>query len=275
MSRVDDQSVHLRVFGDTTNPVLVMLHGWGMSGDIFAPLLDQLSDHFYVVVPDLPGLGRSDAIVGQAVTPVVVAERLMKSISVILAGTADQSAIVLGWSLGGNIAAQIAVDYPEQVTCVVLVASNPCFVERQDWPLAMSAETYYAFADSLAANPVKTLQRFASLQVQGDPQGRSLLKEIKTLLAALEPPQLAEMLALLELDGRTIVSQISQPVLQVFGGADALVPVALAQELPGLYPTHQITIISESAHLPFLSDSEQFIQRLREFSVDVKHERGQ
>ena len=43
-------------------PALVLLHGWGMNGAIFNPLLEYLNDDFEVLCVDLPGHGKSELV---------------------------------------------------------------------------------------------------------------------------------------------------------------------------------------------------------------------
>ena len=58
---------------------------------------------------------------------------------------------MLGWSLGGAVALQWALD-PERGRQAGPGRTTPCFVARDDWPHAMSAETLRRFGDELAAS---------------------------------------------------------------------------------------------------------------------------
>ena len=49
--------LHVEVVGD--GPPLVLIHGWGLHGGVFAPLVDRLSDRFRMHLVDLPGHGGS------------------------------------------------------------------------------------------------------------------------------------------------------------------------------------------------------------------------
>lgn len=241
-------------------PDLVMLHGWGMSSEIWQPLREWLEPHFRLTLIDLPGLGRSSAL--PACDADTLAEHLLEQ--------APQRAIWLGWSLGGTIATVAARRAPSRVSALVTVASNPCFVVRDDWPCAMERQTFDAFVAGVQAQPEKTLQRFAALQVQGSVQARQELKRVRTLIAGSDVREqaLLQTLALLQEDHRAQLSALSQPCLHLLGQEDALVPVSLADGLARLQPTASIQTLEGASHLPFLTDPQWFVHALRTFVAD-------
>src|ERR1700731_149650 len=55
--KTDDVTIHTRIGG--RGPIVVMLHGFGTTGDMWAPLADALVTDYKIIVPDLRGLGRS------------------------------------------------------------------------------------------------------------------------------------------------------------------------------------------------------------------------
>jgi pimeloyl-[acyl-carrier protein] methyl ester esterase len=248
-------------FGSTDNPELVLLHGWGMSSDIWQTLLPELSLCFYVTLIDLPGLGRSGGMQGGL---------SLDSIAEQVATVVKQPAYWLGWSLGGLIATQIAVQHSEKVKGLITVASNPCFVQKTDWPSAMDRSVYAKFKGAVAVNPEKALIRFAMLQVQGSEAAKPLLKQIKAVLAESQPTHLLKTLTLLENDIREQWSQLLCPVLHIYGGADQLVPAsivsAVAELSSELSPAHQIVCFESAGHLPFLSHPEAFMRSLLDFT---------
>jgi len=267
MKVVVEGGVLIRVAGDVQHPLLVLLHGWGMTGEIFDPIVSQLSERFRVVIPDLPGLGQSEpALASNGLTLAGLSRQLFEALTPVL----TDKAMIVGWSLGGNVAVQLAADYPENITGAILVASNPCFVERPDWPTAMPESTYQSFFEALQENPDKVLQRFALLQVKGDPNARVLLTRIKKLLSEAAPAQLSETLRLLACDNRPVLHQLQQPILHVLGTEDTLVPIALREALAESYPHHQIRTVDQSAHLPFLSNPDQFVQYVWQFAAQCQ-----
>ena len=58
---VDGLQVFYRTAGDVKKPAVLLLHGFPTSSHMFRDLIPALADHYYVVAPDLPGFGYTDA----------------------------------------------------------------------------------------------------------------------------------------------------------------------------------------------------------------------
>ncbi len=250
--------------GDSSLPDIVLLHGWGMNSHIWESLLPELTQYFFVTVVDIPGLGQS----------VDVADPMdLEGITQRMAEVVTAPAIWIGWSLGGVIAASIAQTYPEKVTHLVTVASNPCFVQRDGWSLGMATTTYTEFKALIKAQGSKALTRFCLLQVQGDTYSKPILKRLKQILSGSEPTALLETLELLEEDHRSTLQEINVPTLHVLGKEDVLVPASLAVWLQSYCPAQRVCMVEHAGHLPFLSNSDQFMDELLDFAgAKASHE---
>ena len=75
--------------------------------------------------------------------------------------------MILGWSLGGQVALEWARLRPERVGALVLMSTTPSFVQRPDWPHAMAEATLRQFGDELTVAYRQTLQRFVTLAGTG------------------------------------------------------------------------------------------------------------
>lgn len=236
-------------------PNLVMLHGWGMSSEVWAGFADQLAEHFSLILIDLPGLGRSVEYPQPYTTDAVTA---------LLREEVSEPAIWLGWSMGGQLAISFAHRFPKQVLSLVTIASNPCFVQRKDWSSAMDEDTHQAFESSLQQDLKKTLTRFIMLQTQGAVAGREILKQLKLLLKTLQPTAAGESLGLLRDDARQELAALECPVLQLFGEKDLLVPVGAAEDCSQLAGQRAV-VYPEAGHLPFLSHTNQLVADILSF----------
>ncbi len=236
-------------------PELVLLHGWGMSSDIWQPLLPELSRRYSLTLIDLPGLGRSPAL----------AEPLtLSSVVDALLSAAPETANWLGWSLGGQLALACAAVAPERVERLVTVASSPCFVQRDDWDCAMEEAVFAGFETALQDQPAKTLSRFMMLQTQGAEAGKETLKQLREIQQSLSHAMLPQTLQLLREDCRELLAKLSMPVMQIFGERDQLLPQSVAQACASL--TGRFShLYSGAGHLPFLSHPDLFCQDLKAF----------
>jgi pimeloyl-[acyl-carrier protein] methyl ester esterase len=257
-------SLHVESAG--SGPPLVLLHGWAMHSGLWMPTLPSLASRFRVHMVDLPGHGYSEPV-----EPYTLA-----GIATAVAGhfaPLPEPPTVLGWSLGGAVALQWALDKPEAIAKLILVSTTPCFVARDDWPHAMSGQTLRRFGDELAASYRATVQRFVTLQVQGSEHERELLAQMRAQLFARAIPSRqtlgAALDALAAIDLRTRLGAIGHPALVVVGERDTLVPAAAGRWLAAALPNGRVAPIAGAAHAPFLSHPEAFFAAAEAF-CDVR-----
>lgn len=241
-----------------TGSDLVLIHGWGMNGAVWDPIVNQLSEHYRVHTVDLSGYGHS-ADLGSA--------EFSKMVEQVLA-QAPERAVWLGWSLGGLIATQAAIKSPERVSRLVTVASSPCFAAEKGWrgikPVVLSQ-----FTEQLQDDFTLTVERFMALQAMGSPNAKQDIKQVKRAVfsrPAPNPTALATGLAILaDIDLRDVLSQISMPFCRMYGRLDGLVPIKVAHDMDALVPDSIKVVFENASHAPFISHSDEFITELRSF----------
>ena len=226
-------------------PLLVLLHGWASTAEVWQLVQGQLERYFKVQVVMLPGHGETALPQGSIEQ---IAQAIWQSIA--------QPVYLLGWSLGGLVALQMAIIQPRQVRALLWVATTPAFVQNQQWTCAMSHDTFDQFYKAYCNNPTAALDRFVALQVHGDHYWREVLPILKTSrsqgsdliwgLDMLRDVQLFDQLAKLPIR-----------VYGLYGQADALIPATLSTHLPH-YGVHT-TLWSSCGHAPFLSRPTAFI----------------
>lgn len=235
---------------------LVLLHGWGADQQVWGPWQQQLCEHFELYLLDLPGLGVSKLPESGSSVADIAAE---------IAPHLPTGCLLLGWSLGGLVAAELARQAPEKVLGVIGLCSNPSFIQQSNWP-GMKAETFDLFAQGVEQQPAKTLQRFVLLQAQGGEQAKQVVKHLKTLYGQALPHGLSETLALLAEDARERFDALAIPLMWLLSEADHLVPVELASSLRERYPTATVAVIEQAGHLPFISHPEWLTEQLCQFA---------
>lgn len=240
---------------------LVMLHGWSMHSGVFASLIDTLSSRFTVHAVDLPGHGQSRWQAGA-----LDCEPLLTT----LADKLPERATWLGWSLGGQFSIAFADRYPERVSKLILIAANPSFIQRDNWP-GVEPAVLRDFAERCARQPQQTLQRFLMLQMQGSDNPREIKRRVLALLGDSVPDPTAlsaGLQQLMTLDLRQAMSQLPMPVNLILGTQDALVPESLAERVRQLNSDIEVDIISDAGHVPFISHP-QITQDLIEAALNV------
>ena len=258
--------LHVETVGN--GPPLVLLHGWAMHSGVWGDLPERLGHRFRVHSVDLPGHGFSDPL-----QPLTL-DSMVEALSSRFAG-AKEPLTVAGWSLGGMVALRWARRSPAAISRLVLVATTPAFVAREDWPHAMSAARLDQFGDELRVSYRLTLQRFLSLQLAGNKQGRATLGsgsgDGRAMLATLRrdlfargepaPEALVDALRILgDTDLRAEVPTISTPAVVVSGECDSLTPAAAGAWLADALPHGRFALIEGAGHLPFLSHPDAFVK---------------
>ena len=108
---------HVYEWGDRSQPLLVLLHGWGDCGASFQFMVDELERDWFVVAPDWRGFGRSALRTSSYWFPDYIAD-----LDTLLSFyQPDQPANLLGHSMGANAAGIYAGVFPERVRAFVNV----------------------------------------------------------------------------------------------------------------------------------------------------------
>ena len=214
---------------------------------------EQLSQHYRVTLINLPLRDNLDAIA-----------------DAIVAELDGEPFYLLGWSFGGTVALKMAERYTNRVQGLILLASNPCFAETESW-IGTPVATLNTFAQQLHDNPSKMLQRFLTLQVQGLPK---FLKEVKARFKLESEPKLANLetsFALLQnSDLRLILKNLTCSVAAILSDNDALVPIAVHEQLQTLKPDLNITILKNAGHIPFVTQPENCLNTIHAFFDGIR-----
>ncbi|RUO56544.1 pimeloyl-ACP methyl ester esterase BioH [Pseudidiomarina homiensis] len=238
-----------------TGEDIVVLHGWGLNANIWTPIVSQLSQHGRLTRLDLPGYGESPWPAGQAIT-------FTKLCELTLAALPERSHLI-GWSLGGLVATELALQAPERFHSLTTVASSPYFpAEDPDWP-GIEPNILQQFGKQLSKDFRRTVERFLALQSLGSPHAKADVKAIKEWLFS-KPMANVDVLdagldMLAQVDLRSQVRHINMPYFRMYGRLDALVPARVDEQVSQLAPNSQSYCAPHCSHAPFISDPEGFM----------------
>ena len=236
--------------GDTT---LLLLHGYGESLLTWRPLIDRLARQSRVVAVDLPGFGVSDKPAG---TYDLASYR--RRLGAFLRAHTQGPVVVIGHSMGGEIAAALALDHPDRVVALVLVAPaghgiNPLFADTAG--IASPATHWVASAISYVL-PVhdpgwlREPPERAAYQPAGDSAAARAARQV-----------------LLQFDFAALTNrfrEIRQPVLLIWGRQDPTIPFAIGETIAAELPCRRFVTL-QALHRPHQTAPDTVLNELRAF----------
>jgi malonyl-CoA O-methyltransferase len=241
--------LHVEIRG--AGPDLVLLHGWALHGGMWGPWVDELARRARLHLVDLPGHGRSQWPEGAST---------LRDLARAVSPHVPNGAAVLGWSLGGMVALELARSRPDNLAALVLIATTPCFLARDDWPAGMNPGVLDGFAAGLAGDYRRTLSNFLALQTWGDENASQALRSLRANLDSHgepDPLALSAGLGILRTaDLRDALASIAVPSLVIAGEHDRITPVVAGRELASRLPSARFFEVPKAGHAPFLSHPE-------------------
>ena len=246
-----------------TGKALVLLHGWGMNSGAFAPIVPALAEAFTVQCIDLPGFGDNHQHLPSPYHLTTIADAV--------ADVMADNAVVVGWSLGGLVAQQLALTHSDKVARLVTIASTPFFPDTAGWR-GIPQHLLTTFEQQLEKDYAKTLERFLAIQALGSATARQDVKAIKAQMASYPEPHpvaLQQGLKLLsEADLRQQIRKIHQPTLRIYGRLDSLIPTSVIDSICALQPNADNVVLAHAAHAPFVSHPQSVIDLIRNFALN-------
>ena len=236
-------------------PVL-LIQGLGYARWGWEPIAERLARKFLVVSFDNRGIGESEVTPG----PYTVAQLAEDAVAV-LEAVGLERAHVVGASLGGMVAQQVAVAYPDRVEKLVLLCTTPGGAGA--YPMPEVTVRLFGEAPSLA--PDVALRRFVenSLSVRGE------LVDVLYRRRLANPPDMAGWQAQAaagaawDADGR--LAEISAPALILHGTADNVLDYRNSELLAEQIPGARLRLFDGAGHLFFWEQPDEIVAEIEEF----------
>jgi len=243
---------------------LVLLHGWSMSSAVFLEALTALSARFRVLAPDLRGHGYSSP------APGYTHDALAGDVSAWLDALHLRSFSLLGWSLGGQVAMQLAEREPERVARLALVCSTPRFCNGEGWEGGLSSTQVRAMERNLKRNFMGTMADFFFSMFAGEQHPperyRAILKEsVRSVPPISSEVSIAGLLTLRDGDLRAAAARLSCPTLVHYGALDTITPRHAGDWLAKAIPGARSVCVQNVGHAPFFSRPEETFALWEEF----------
>jgi len=238
-------------------PVL-LIHGWGYGLWGWEPVVGPLASHYRVVAFDNRGVGGSDVPPG----PYTVADMAEDAVAV-LDAAGLRTAHVVGTSLGGMIAQEVALDFPDRVDRLILACTTPGGPDAY----AMPEQTVRLLEESQSLEPRVALRRFvANALAPGAPE--ELVERIYAYRQSQRPDPAgwhAQGAAGADFDASERLGAIAAPTLALHGTADGVVDPRNSELLAQRIPNARLEWFEGGGHLFFWEQPERFVEVVTEF----------
>lgn len=214
----------------------VLLHGIGMGRSVYLDVVRQLNGR--VIAVDLPGFG-------EAPEPerTLTMERHADLVAAYLRHAGESGVIVIGHSMGSQIAAELAARHPSLVSGVVLAGPTVNSAKRN-----IRAQASYLLRDLVGERP-EVLWRGAREYLRGGPH---LIRKMRATI--VHEPERA-------------FARIDCPVLVLRGGKDPLAPMSWCREIVDAIPGAELEVIPDHGHGTLISDSEPAAALIHAFAA--------
>lgn len=249
-----DGAIEAEITGN--GPPLVLLHSLLADASSFGLVTTELSRHFRVLLPALPGFGRSAPVGGGLAG---VADRIAVAIQEFSGG---QAVRLLGNGYGGFVALQAVLRHPGLADRLVLADAGAAFSEP-------GREAFRAMARGAAAKGLEAIADIAMRRLfapefhAGNPD---LVAERRRIFLRSDPAVIiAACEALAALDLRPALPDVRIPVLAVVGEQDEATPLPMSREVVAGLPDARLTILEGLAHVPQLQAPDRFLAAVLPF----------
>jgi len=259
IEKVNGINLYYEIYGEGDPLVLIM--GLRRNIEWWYCQIPSLSRHYKVIAFDNRGAGRSDKPEMQYSIRLFADDTaaLMEALGV-------SSAHVLGISMGGYIAQELSINYPDKINGLILGCTG-CGGSRA---VLMSPERMKTFTANKGLNPEEILQKDMDLYFSARyarENEDNIDDFIQRSLRYYQPPDafFRQVDACLNHDSGDRLAHIAAPTLIMAGDDDPLVPSENSQILKALMPRADLYLFPGCRHCFFIEEADHFNRKALDF----------
>ena len=241
----------------------LLLHAFPFSSAMWEEDLEWLEKRCHVVVPDLPGFGRSP----RQLHPSIPA--MAREVALLLDELGmKQPVIVGGLSMGGYVVFEFLRQFPERVRALALFSTRAAAdtPEARTKRMKTAQEIQEKGLEGFAKAMLPNLVGKTTLHTRPD-----LVHRISEMIRAQEPGGVAAALLAMadRRDSTELLSSVHCPTRVIAGEEDLFIPVDQAQAMQEQIPGSRLTILPKAGHLVNLEQPISFQQAVQELMTEV------
>lgn len=245
--------------GDPGSPVIIFIHGFPFNKSMWNVQKEKLKDRYRVIAYDVRGHGNSDA--GKEDFSI---ELFAKDLLVLMDTLKIDKTVLCGLSLGGYIALNAVLNYPERFTALILsdtqcIADTPEVKEKRMKTIEAIRMTG---VEKYADESIKNLFAPGSFILR-----KAEIAAIKEMIVKTSVKSLSNTLNALAFRKETCskLKEIKIPVLIMTGKEDIITPPSSAQFMHERIKDSLLCIIENAGHLSNLENPVEFNNHLEKF----------
>ncbi len=252
IAKIENRNIYYEIIGQ--GEPLVMIRGLGSNVDHWYEQAPVLSKKYQLLVFDNRGIARSSDPEGPFTTRDMAADTaaLMETAGI-------KSAHVLGYSMGGMVAQEMALNYPEKVNGLILVATD-CGITLR---IKAKPEVARLFSDMVSlGTPEAKLAAAGCLYAKQTFETKTEViqryNEVSMRFPASQEIMARQWAAVTQHDACNRLQNIFSPTLTLTGSEDVLIPPENAKIIAERIPDARMSAIDEGGHLFLIEQPQQF-----------------
>ncbi len=233
---------------------LLLLHGFAEDGDVWKEQIEFLQDHFYLIIPDLPGTGKSELIPDMSIEG--MAEVIKEIITTELHKFSPEGAegVLAGHSMGGYIALALAEKYPQLLSSLALVHSS-AFADSEE-KKANRLKSIEFVKKNGAFEFLKAVITDLFTETWANNNQEQVDRQIEKSKTFSDEAIIAYYQAMINRPDRThVLKEFNKPILFIIGEHDKAVPFEQSMQQCYLPAQSHIHILRNSAHMGMLEET--------------------
>ena len=250
---------------------VILVHGFGEDGAIWDDLADRLKDKFKLIIPDLPGSGKSSLVNSEL--SIVKGDWSMEffadCIQAILQNESVASSIMIGHSMGGYITLAFAEKYPHLLKAFGLFHSSSypdneekkearrksiAFIQQHGAAKFIEQSTPNLFSENFKKKHPDIVQAQVALYTNF-----SASALVQYYEAMMERPDRTE-----------ILKQFKGPILFIMGKHDTAIPLEHSLQQCHLPDLSYTLILENSGHMGMLEEAEKSSHFIENFLTEIE-----
>jgi len=265
---IGDIDIYYEIHGPPEAPPLVLIGGWASYRWIWFRQIPTLKEKYRCVVFDNRGAGKSSKPDEPYSMEMFAADTagLMDALDI-------KNAHILGISMGGLIAQQVAISYPEKVRSLILVSTHfggPNIIQMDDRNMALLIALP---TETISKEQAREMRYRATFSEQFLRENRDILEKIDEWAEKYPTPLFAQVhqsAAVGDFDAEEKVTSITSPTLIIHGDNDRAVPTKNGELLKSSIPNSRLSLIKEGSHFSIIEKYEEFNNIIIDFIDEME-----